>query len=1201
MIQRNALPQPAPLATQNALRLILILLGAAIVVCVTYFWLAQQLQAWQIFLAAALVLVFCLITALSAVLVWRGRVMLGAWLIFISMMIIWPLSTLLVAGLGLVLGLSFLIIITPIASQALSSRQATLATTLAFIGGAITLLVDLYGPDSRLAVPAFLQSFIPAMTAIVTLIYAVILIRQFRNLSLRLKLTLAFLVVALVPVGILGYSNYQTARENVLVSADRALLSDAAQTARAVDAFIEEGLNNVRSQAGYVDFIEFLKLPADQRTRSPEENRLRLTIRAIATEDKNIFSVAVLDAKGKNVYDNLRGNVGADEANTLHFTEVMRTKLPYASPLQISYTIDEPVLYFAAPIRDGQDIIGIYRVQYQADVLQELMLAYSDVAGQQTSAILLDEYNLRLADALQPDLILKSVTPLNLQSTVDLQAARRLPVGEPEDFATLLPSFAEGLATADTLPTFTAFAYPSAEAGRVAVATLENAPWRVAYFQPSAVFLAPLEAQTRNTLFVALLIAALAALAAVPVAQALAQPIARLTLVASQLAEGDLNVRAPVNSRDEIGMLATTFNQMTSQLRGTLANMEERVMARTRDLELAVDVGQSVSRVRNLTDLLSEAVELMRDRFKLYYAQVYLLDETHQRLVLKAGTGEAGAELLRRQHALVVGPDSLNGRAAATRLPVLVADTASAPDFKPNPLLPATRSEAAIPLTIGDRVLGVLDLQSTEPGFFTLENLAAYQTLASLLTVAVENARLFAETEKSRAEVEVQARRLVGQGWQEFLDAIHYKERFAHLYTAPELNELEAEASSEVMNTISLPIDVAGQTIGTLDLDRSPDETWTAADQNLIATVAKQVAQQIENLRLLAQGEQYRAEAEEAVRRLTRESWQDYVQTDKPLLAEGFVYDGETVRRADETMLTGEMSQMPLTLRGVPVGEILVEKGKLDPEAEQILSAISEQLTAQIENLRLTEQTQAALLENERRNVTLSALNRVVTAAASARDVVGLLDSAAREILHTLKARNSGIAVFTDATRTQLRVMADANASPDDPSGVGVVIPVVGNTSTEFVLAHKQSLAVENAQTDPRTASIHHLMRMRNTYALVIVPLLARGEIIGTIGIDSDDPNRMFTTEEVALVETMAGQLAGAIDNLRLYEETQRQANREALINDITAKIQGTVTVDSALQTTIQELGKALKARKTRVALGLTPTSPETNGHTTPN
>lgn len=1198
MISRNSSPQSTLPAAQNALRLILVLLGAALVVDVTYFWLAQQLQAWQIFSAAVLVLVFCLITALSALLVWRGRPTLGAWLIFISMMIIWPLSTLLVAGLGLVLGLSFLIIITPIASQALSPRQASLATTLAFVGGAITLLVDLYGPASRLAVPAFLQSFIPTMTAIITVVYAVIFIRQFRNLSLRLKLTFAFLIVALVPVGILGYSNYQTARENVLVNADRVLLSDAAQTARAVDDFIEKGLNNVRSQAGYINFIEFLKLPADQRARSPEENRMRLTIRAIATEDKNIISVAILDAQGQIVFDNLRGNIGADEADTLHFSEALRTKLPYFSPLQISYTIDEPVLYFAAPIRDGQDIIGVYRVQYLADVLQELVLANSDVMGQQTSAILLDENNLRLADAAQPELILKSVTPLSLQSAVDLQAVRRLPAGEPEDFATLLPSFAEGLATADTQPTFTAFAYPSADAGRVAVAKLENAPWRVAYVQPSAVFLAPLETQTRTTLFVAVLIAALAALVAVPVAQALSQPIARLTAVASQLAEGDLTVRAPVNSRDEIGMLATTFNQMTSQLRGTLANMEEQVTARTRDLELAVDVGRSVSRVRNLNDLLNEAVELIRERFNLYYAQVYLLDDARRRLILRAGTGEAGAELLRRQHALLVGLDSLNGRAASTRLPVLVADTASAPDFKPNPLLPETRSEAVIPLMIGDRVLGVLDLQSAEPGIFTHENLAAYQTLASLLTVAVENARLFAETEKSRTEVEVQARRLVGQGWQEFLDAIHIKERFAHLYTAPELDEVEA--APEIPNTLSLPIKLAGQTVGTLDLERAPDETWTVADQNLVATVAKQVAQQIENLRLLAQGEQYRAEAEEAVRRLTREGWQTYVR-DAAQLAEGFGYDGVQVQPATAILLGEAVEQQPLIVRGEQVGEIVIEAEALTPEAEQILAAVSEQLTAHIENLRLSEQTYAALAENERRNATLAALNRVVSAASSARDVSDLLNTAAQEILQALQARNVGVAVFTDGSRSQLKVMADANSSPNDSSAVGVLIPVVGNTSTEYVLTNRHSLVVEKAQTDPRTASIHELMRARSTHSLMIVPLLSRGEIIGTIGVDSDDPNRHFSSEEVSLVETMAGQLAGAIDNLRSFEQTQRRANREAIINDITAKIQGTVTVDSALQTTIQELGKALKARKTRVALGVTSTELETNGHTTPN
>ena len=104
----------------------------------------------------------------------------------------------------------------------------------------------------------------------------------------------------------------------------------------------------------------------------------------------------------------------------------------------------------------------------------------------------------------------------------------------------------------------------------------------------------------------------------------LSNPIVRLTSVAEQIAAGNTAVQAKVESTDEIGKLAGAFNSMTSQLRELIGSLEQRVAARTRNLELAAEVGRAVSQVRDLDVMLKDACELILKEFNLYYVQVYL-------------------------------------------------------------------------------------------------------------------------------------------------------------------------------------------------------------------------------------------------------------------------------------------------------------------------------------------------------------------------------------------------------------------------------------------------------------------------------------------------------------------------------------------------------------------------------------------------
>jgi GAF domain-containing protein len=233
---------------------------------------------------------------------------------------------------------------------------------------------------------------------------------------------------------------------------------------------------------------------------------------------------------------------------------------------------------------------------------------------------------------------------------------------------------------------------------------------------------------------------------------------------------------------------------------------------------------------------------------------------------------------------------------------------------------------------------------------------------------------------------------------------------------------------------------------------------------------------------------------------------------------------------------------VPLLQRDQVLGVIAVqdtEKSYAYQEADvRLLSTIAGQVSLSIQNIRLLEQTR-------RRAEELTSLNRIANAIISVRDLEELLANAAREIVTVFKTRNCGIALI-DATGQTATVVAEANRDPGDPSARGVVIPMEGNLSSQRVLETGKSLIVQNAQTDPLTESIHELMKERRTTALMIVPLLVRGKVIGTVGIDTDEPNRQFLAGELELAETLVAQVATAIDNNQLLEETRRRAEQLA-------------------------------------------------------
>lgn len=193
---------------------------------------------------------------------------------------------------------------------------------------------------------------------------------------------------------------------------------------------------------------------------------------------------------------------------------------------------------------------------------------------------------------------------------------------------------------------------------------------------------------------------------------------------------------------------------LTNQISGTIHNVTiiEETKRTALQFETAAQIARDISSALNLDELLKKAVDLIRSRFDFYHAGVFLKDPAGEFVVIREATGEAGMQMKRAGHKLGIGSKSVVGYVSGNGEVLVVNDTTRDATYYPNPLLPETRAEAAIPLKLADRIVGVLDVQSKEAYAFAEDSLRTLQILADQLAIAVVNTELFAETQEHLAQ-----------------------------------------------------------------------------------------------------------------------------------------------------------------------------------------------------------------------------------------------------------------------------------------------------------------------------------------------------------------------------------------------------------------------------------------------------------------
>lgn len=450
--------------------------------------------------------------------------------------------------------------------------------------------------------------------------------------------------------------------------------------------------------------------------------RQRPALLAIAGTHPNLFLIQTTDLNGINVARN-----DDAELNDYHdrgWFLGAKGGAPITFEALISRTIGKPALNMSTPIYDrAGEIVGVASMVSELSEISKEVLRTE--AGQGITFIV--DVNNRVVAHPDP-----SYTEGELR---DLSAYP--PVAALSEGKTGQLTF-----TDENGITWVAY-----------VDRLDNG-WGIVAQQPEAELLAPVrQFQTVSIILIVIGSMVMFALAWFAIRRSL-QPIGALTTTVSAIAAGDLNRQAEVRSQDEMGVLASAFNEMTARLRESFTTLEQRVAARTRDLEIVAEVGTATATILDTNRLLQEVVDLTRERFHLYHSHIYLLDGEGKNLVLAAGAGEVGRVMVAKGHSIPLDREqSLVARAARERKGVTVNDVTQAPDFLPNPLLPETHAELAVPMIVSGRVIGVFDIQSEQIGRFTDADVNIQTTLAAQLAVSIQNVRTY---EQSRRQAELE-------------------------------------------------------------------------------------------------------------------------------------------------------------------------------------------------------------------------------------------------------------------------------------------------------------------------------------------------------------------------------------------------------------------------------------------------------------
>ncbi len=812
--------------------------------------------------------------------------------------------------------------------------------------------------------------------------------------------------------------------------------------------------------------------------------------------------------------------------------------------------------------------------------------------------------------------------------------------------------------------------------------------------------------------------------------QALVSTIAPLAAIregVEQFRQGKFDQPVPIKGTNEIGALASAFNGMAAQIQQQQqaeritrreieklnAELEERVTLRTRDMEISqarlqafgltlaeanaqlrqtvaqnerraqllqasAEVARAAALVRDPDALLPQVMRLISEHFGFYHAGAFLLDDAGEWAVLRAASSEGGQKMLARGHKLRVGEQGIVGWTAQTGRSRIALDAGADAVHFDNPLLPDTRSEMALPLQVGERRLGVLDVQSTQETAFGDEDISALQSLADQLAIAIENARLFQQSQATADEARSAYQRYVLHEWtaysetrglqtQEYttdptlrvgdgpLPEVDLAYEQGRVSSASSLTSALPEGPDGNGNghtapfplaTLVAPVKVREQIIGALDL-RDPNQSrqWSEDEIALTDAVATQVGLAVENARLFEQTQATLAETralyEASAEINAAKTLDDILKAlrDHTLLGQADIsaslslfdtpwvnekphrldtvalwtqrrgsgsraaqhydldqYRAASLMRPDEILIFNDIEHdprlddssrhlylnvfhgcstlfIPLTVGGECIGAL----GGIWGHTTQFtaadmprLTSLAGQAATAIQTRRLFEQTQTRLQQ-------LAVLNEISRAVSGLLDRESLLSTIYEQVKRIMRTDVFYIGIYNPNTQViSLPVCYDEgqrHEEPDRPLEPGSNAHRVVTTGEPVFLHYTQEEATQAVLTKPGIGKPSDKMTASQMY----VPLKVGDQVTGVMSVQGYESNA-YTQEQLDLLTAIASQLAVALQNAALFEQTRARMSELGALNEISRAVSGTLDQATLLTTIYDQVKRIMRA-----------------------
>jgi GAF domain-containing protein/CheY-like chemotaxis protein len=578
-------------------------------------------------------------------------------------------------------------------------------------------------------------------------------------------------------------------------------------------------------------------------------------------------------------------------------------------------------------------------------------------------------------------------------------------------------------------------------------------------------------------------------------------------------------------TRDEIQLVETVLVPAATAVQN--ARLFEQIQTRSTQLQTAAEISRAASSILEPNPLILQAVNLIQDRFNLYYAGIFLIDEDgsltgepNRWAVLRAGTGEAGRIQLEQGHKLEIGGESMIGQCVSTmqaRISLLAPDEVHR--FA-NPILPDTQSEMALPLISRAKAIGAMTIQSVEPNAFSEEDIAVLQTMADQVANALQNANLFTQTQQQLADISTIQETTSGLSAALTLDAV-VNTLLIHLISA-------VSADSASVFTID------GSNLIRLGVyPREGEASLTVGDSISLEDypLTQHVIDTRKPLSVAADDENLQEHAREAFK------------------AAGIAVNA-TIPIVGPEGVIGTISLS----RNLPATQFT--EAELD-----LMTTLANQAGVAIENARSYEIIQQAANDM---TMLFNASQTFRGEILEPREIARIVGRIFIEMLPGISRRDLSpeceISLY-EPERNILRTLITVFLGDDRATIVEDQTPhefyCQDFPATLRVLETLQPLVVHASNPDADPAELSFLEE-EEIATNVCLPLAVKGEAIGMIEINSYEGRELhLTQDEINLAMTLANQAAVAIENARAYEQIQQAAEEMSTLFSVSRAISG--------------------------------------------